>query len=457
MSQDDNKVETLIAALDEKLSDFSDSSKYQMLSGVHIAQFFNDPSVVPDKLKAKTIEEIVLAGARALYDEGDVSDEHLVEMESIVARFIPEEDPESFDHTSSNPMQQEKYDEANRDKKKHSIFPGQFSTDEYPLLSSVQAEQALDESYSKLRANAHYASLASKKLQDFWDTSICRAPFIEALEFSELLEISVGNLLRKRSFGNLKVHGIVAAINNAILMQENRSLEDGSVRKAQNQTVSSIVAPPVWEKLPSSYSSLLTTFIDELEDERQKVYNEQQRITNIFCRLIDSLTQEEFLSLWFEGEQKSASFCDLAGIKKKEGAKILKAASLKVSKLLNEEFSEVYGWFQMVLESPAVHESVLITPFFSPKFDNSKCVGMIRMICVSLGAVSLESHKPEELEGVSLEECWSLNNDRLLEIVRHISLESSAKKRKKLLSHLLPNVNSDKMVKLIEKLAKKTS
>ncbi len=93
---------------------------------------------------------------------------------------------------------------------------------EYPLIGSVEAERRITEALEQIQSSDRFSELSSQRVENFWNTSIIRAPFIEALTFKELIEVKAENLLKKKSFGNLKIHGLLDALDRALHGEQRR-------------------------------------------------------------------------------------------------------------------------------------------------------------------------------------------------------------------------------------------
>lgn len=420
---------SLVEEVQKQLDAFRDSSQFQMLGGVHLAQFFSDPKAVPESLKIKTIEELVEEGAIALGAEPEITKEHLSEILIILSRFLPEKD-EVPDHApkGSAPSGKEVISLQRQ---------GRIDSD-VPVFSSVEAERKLVERYTRLKASQFFDTLKYKKVGDFWDTATIRAPFLEELTFRELLEVSVDHLLKKRSVGNTKVYCLVKAFD--LLFLEEEAMKVGSGGAGENvQTMPQMVRaiPPLrWKRLEPEVSPLLKAIVDRWEIARTHLLSSASPTKGLIraaaIELPEKITQEQFLILWFASERRLQ---ELSGLLKKdvEVLEEIAAESREIAiSCLEQTAPKEVKWLLGVLKGIGVAEEELLFPLQDSDVEDHICLAVLRISLHSLNAF------PPMLNGLPYPGYWTLKPDGLQQILMKIAQSSSRKEQEELLETLAP-------------------
>jgi hypothetical protein len=85
-----------------------------------------------------------------------------------------------------------------------------------PVYGSIESEKRITEGFERLRGSKRFDEIRSVRVEDYWDRSVISAPFIESLRFDELVTLRVDDILKKRSFGNAKVHGLLCCLDRCL-------------------------------------------------------------------------------------------------------------------------------------------------------------------------------------------------------------------------------------------------
>ncbi|MCB0319948.1 MAG: hypothetical protein KDD60_03420 [Bdellovibrionales bacterium] len=366
-----------------------------------MAQFFSDPTNIPQELKSETLESLISIGAVQLALVPDVTGDHLSELLAILARFIVEEESEDGDTNDRRELVQE-----------HSLRQPRGENPSFPHLNSVEAEKKISAAFQQLRESDAFAALQLRKVGEFWTGEFVRAPFIEELTFKELVAIPVDFLLKKRTFGNSKIHGLVHAINLA-LQSATPAVGRTTVGNSAVPDSQSIryVSPPLWEALSPHCAGSLHLLIQAIEEERMRLAQSNSFLARLLEEIPLCLSQVEFLALWFSGEGGSSVFAELARETPHCIEGYIQSGKEKLLSQLQQNFLAETEAFKEILGGAGVSEKSLHRLFFGLSAPHFTSLGILRVLCVTLGAV------PPAVNETEIHGYWSLQSKGLESIV----------------------------------------
>ncbi|MCB0328816.1 MAG: hypothetical protein KDD70_04110 [Bdellovibrionales bacterium] len=458
----------LVDEFANRIEAFQQYGQYEVLSGVHLAQFFSDPENVPESLKQKTVEDIVLSGAFAISLEPQVTSEHITELLVILSKFTPEKEA-APDHSSKYGGSSKTLGQRGEGEiaSLRSAFGVQSTRGEYgfrddiPMMSSVEAERKLVERYGALRNHPNFQTLKSLKVSDYWDTSIVRAPFLEELTFREVLEISVDHLLKKRSVGNSKIHCLVKAFDSLLeshletaeKVTPNVGHDSYRVGEGVGEriTLARPVKAPKWR--PSEYTASATAraLVAQWEGIRRDLYQSEDHsrspnILSVFVTVVpELLTEEQFLSLWFTAERKPDLAEAITGMEGKDLEACKVEASRLLLKHLEERCSSDVNWIRKSAEGLGAPEEALFYPYQSPALTEGLRILALRIVMRVLGATHPRVGE-EEMAGF-----WTFRPEGLAQLLSKVLNAGSVEEQTELLQTLAPQFPTEVVLSLVEK------
>jgi len=208
------KVSTdIFITLDQLLEQFIASPRAAMMEHLSLEQFSEDPDSLLGPLAHLQIGTFVEHGIGALTGLKGIKKKQVEQLILIFEKLTEgiEELKVSQEDIDKAVAQRARYEEFMHGRHKDLRF-----------LGSIEAERKIQECFARL-SEPKASVLQQQKLEEFWDTSLVREPFLEGLTFRELLTMSIDALLKKRSFTNIKIHGLLRCIEAALDTVKGRS------------------------------------------------------------------------------------------------------------------------------------------------------------------------------------------------------------------------------------------
>jgi len=422
------KVSTdLFVTLDQLLEQFIASPRAVMMEHLSLEQFSEDPDGLLGPLAHLQIGTFVEQGIGALTGLKGLKKKQL---EHLI--FIFEKLTEGIEELK---ISQEDIDKAVAQRARYEEFMHGRHKD-LRFLGSIEAEKKIQECFARLsepKANI----LQQRKLEEFWDTSLVREPFLEGLTFRELLTMSIDALLKKRSFTNIKIHGLLRCIDAALdtvsesssseVMQEGFADSPTKAREQKTrrfsgwlpgQEVSNRDIPTKrwleleWEQLPDSPGQLgvLIRILPTMMSAEE------------FCRVVDYV-----FAITRQGSNNSQP--DFL-------------ARIQESLCKSGDISASVALWKRLLMAPAVSEHELFDPFIDSGISLESQTVVGRVALVILGA------SVPRWEGLCLEKYWTTVPERFQAICDDLAHEEEIERRVLRAQSYLPFVDRDTLERL---------
>lgn len=346
-----------------------------MMGSVHVSQFFDDPSSVPESLKQRTMGELVELGASGIKALSEVSDEEVDQILRIVARFLPAEGDDSLLTPESNP--QESSQNSDDPESPARIAPRRVrELPEVIPLSSVESAKRLSAGFQKLRSRS---DLHEFRVDEFWNEDLISAPFLQELTVRELSEMNVDFLLKKRSVGNRKIIALLDAIDRALSHQP--SAPPPSQAERPQAAVHFL-----WEPLPSESSSLARAVVQAFENDAQLLSHSGKIVPEFMRTLPEWISQQELTALQLLTEGKQELITELLPIERDEIESCLERASERVRAGVHERFPELLDQWETLLQGEGASEKTLFFMLLETEVQEASQKDAARLLLTALGA-----------------------------------------------------------------------
>jgi len=414
--------------LGQLLKRFKSSPRATMMEHLRLDQFSEEPDQELGPLASLQLSQLVNHGLGALLEFKGIKNHHIVQLTLIFDRLTEgiSEVEISQDEMERVIEQRARYEEFMHGRNKNLKF-----------LNSIEAESRISEAFSRL-LEPGARSLQNQKLEEYWDTDLVREPFLEGLTFRELLTISIDALLKKRSFTNIKIHGLLRCVDSAletaalVPSSEEQESHIGAERQASDYAAKQKF--PGWlagEKLADQHYPTIRWFELEWENIQGSTSQLAQLIKLVpkivsaseFCNLIKLIDQNDFSS--------------------KTSKDLIKEVHKRIKKL-DLTLPSLQLW-ERLLCAPSVSEKELLAPFLdtASSHDSQRAVG--RLWLVVLGAV-----RPIYGDYV-LTGYWTGVPEKFETICEELANEPDSSKRAKKGATYLPFLESNELDTLLSR------
>ncbi|MCI5064335.1 hypothetical protein MRY87_01270 [bacterium] len=316
------------------------------------------------------------------------------------------------------------------------------------ILNSVEAERELVERYDRLRKSPRFEEWKHKKVGEYWERSLVRAPFIEALTFRELLKISVDNLLKKRSVGNSKIVGLLEAFDR--LFQEEKDGGENEAARAPLPFLPQLVsdAPPAtWQPLGAEASSTAQVIIAQWEQVRGELIRGGQGSGLLRTVLLQSadgaLTQEECVALWCLADGSASLASSLLGKDEGEISELQTSASSKLLAALEEHCAVDLQWVRGAISGLGASEESLLFSLSEEHLNERLAPAVLRMVLVAVGA------EHPLLNGREFGGYWTQKPNGLEALLKKVRAAETVEEQKEFLETLAPQFPTEVLLEYV--------
>lgn len=324
--------------------------------------------------------------------------------------------------------------------------------EDIPVYSSVAAEKQIAASFAKLKQSPHYDGCKERLLKDFWDADLIRAPFIEAMTIRELVSIPVSDLLKKRSFGNRKIHGLITAMDNCLtgFSSEAGCAENIAVQQSTRSAAASklINIDEIWGELPPTIGDPVKMILYELSffsSTSDEASNALQRVAQKLPEVADAVC---ILGAMLGTEYSSETVCRILRVTSWDLMAREKYFP-EIMKVVREECSDMLAVWEPLLQSAGVSEAKL----FDGRLEAAYSQEVQRMLCRMI--LKLMDAKNPEYSAKRLENYWTTNVKafgRQLESILVI-MPVPDDNLKEDLKTLFPEIQQDVLIELMKQIA----
>lgn len=300
-----------ILALDQAMGRFATSAQFGILKHMKVAQFFKGRKVGVEELEGHDLDTLADWGTFRICSLDGMGQKKVELLTKVFEGLSQEEEeeegaPSQIEEPAGAPMIGLNGNQAG--------------------YGSVEAENLLMDAYAKLKGSPDFERVKSLMIRDFWSAEdFVAAPFIESLTFGQLLEISIANLMKKKTFTDRKLDGIIAAIEKVL-----------GVAPSQVTVIEPIVSKPKSTGLPSSMTTLLAGTKALLES----VARGDGEFAEVAQVIIDSLEDDQLLVLWLTREYKPSVVATMLGCSLDEIAALERDGIEKLSSALKLSVGE---------------------------------------------------------------------------------------------------------------------
>ncbi|MCB0333854.1 MAG: hypothetical protein KDD55_10180, partial [Bdellovibrionales bacterium] len=253
----------------------------------------------------------------------------------------------------------------------------------------------------------------------------------------DFADIRIENLLKKKNVGNVKIHALLVALDNAIK-------ESSSQDRVQDQSPNIVDSEQrgFWSQTPASVPQYLQGFLVDFEQSALGIKSTQPLIQ--LWKALPSLFQpQEFLVLWLVQEhgneqlvqQQLSLSCDDYDACRNEAQK-------KLAHYCREHLLPLVTLWSEQLKGPGIQESLLIAPQMCRGSLEERQQLLGRMVLASLGAVH-----PRYREHI-FQKHWTFDAEALSFAIESV-LEGCNEKediKQKKLEVLLPQFSADELL-----------
>lgn len=350
-----NSKESVKQTLGDLLCGLKESPLYTFLEHMKLVELMQECVDDIEELKEKSFGDLVNLGARGIIDIKNISLEQTKAISAKLGKLLESEVGAAEDELTQSGFC------FNKQQAKRAEFP---QRDDIPVYSSVVAERLLEDIISRIRTAANFKALRFKKLESFWDASIVRAPFIEMLTFGELATMSATVLLKKRSFGNAKIHALIKAVEKALgTVNDTDDCSDNECNLSSLQASEAVTEKVTYKwKLKKVTSPVLQSFISLVEKESVAAKRSTAPLAMLLNKLSEIDDADLVLSDLIMGDPVVLSLVATGEDSDKSRADDL------LLELAREYCAELVTAWQALLSSAGVPETQLFDPFIDLNF-----------------------------------------------------------------------------------------
>ncbi|MDC0357875.1 hypothetical protein OAO01_03595 [Oligoflexia bacterium] len=417
----------LLVRLAELLEQLPQSTRYEFIQNMPLAQFMQDMKKTAPALQDLVFSELVKMRAVDICKLPAVGPARIKQLIGVLEKLLAVEGAQSGSGKKAATDHQDT-----------------------PVYSSVEAERLVAGVIERVKSSPLLKKISSTKLEEFWDTSIIRAPFIEMLTFRELSEMKVDALLKKRSFGDKKIYALLKAVDACLVQADIEGGAKGIVEGASGVEAGAEAPAPIptadyWEPvtwvLPSYLKSLISTF----EHQHSLCVRLSSPLARVMHAIPSTLRQEEFLVLWLAEEHAPELVSEMLGLNLDETTATMVIARERMVLLMQAHGQPLVDSWDTLLTAAGVPEGKLLKPFMDLEIDaNLQCV-IGRWMLVAMGAMRPEAYgHPFPGYWTKIEKGLKITIDSVLGV-----LPVSDDRLRTELSALLPLFNLDELLVII--------
>ncbi len=360
--------------LSESLARFQASSRFEMLRTLPLSHFIKGKVSGLARLAERSLDDLVTLGVCELCRQGKLSNTSVKRLGQILGSLHGNEEPVrpaakvvALPHLRAV----------------HSRDGGP----KQPTMSSVEAEQRLEEAMYRLRRSARFEELSEQRLGDYWDPRGVSAPFESSLTFRQFSEMKVRALLEKRSFGPEKIHAVLSAVQ--------RALSDSAETAPSGASESAASAPELRKDVPLVHLwkgeqpkiSLQARLVLALYNhEATRVSESIGPLAKIIREVPKRLLPAEFLAAWLAEEFVPDIIAPILGVDRNEVSLLCDRAYSKLDRIVNSVASELRSYWEIALRGPGIGSEKLIEIFREPLLSSEFQLALCQVLLGSTGA-----------------------------------------------------------------------
>lgn len=405
----------LVEKLHGRLYALESSARYIFLAPMHVAQFFQKDSAKAKAFEQLTFEQLIEIGAINFCLREGVGKSRVEALIEILDTLMHGDQTFSIPQETVQPAPVRNVDFVPR-------IARQTSTQsEIPIISSVESARRIKEGIRRLRILPDFASLADMKLQEVWDETIVRAPFIEDLTFRELCELDVDLLLKKRSFSERKIYALIQTLDKVV---EQRGKQESHLaptpeaivtRASQGRSVKSTSSPVElqWRgegTLSPQFRHLLRLY----SFEAAQVSEKSDMLASLLRNIPDHLEAPEFVAYLLFADRELQSAEQLARVIGSDLDLLVERCASVIGPLFEEHLGSAYSTWKLLLATPALSEDRLLDAVVEFKSADGFLRSIARLGLVSLGG------RPPEFQGSQFSGHWSSNPEALTIVMQSL-------------------------------------
>lgn len=284
------------------------------------------------------------------------------------------------------------------------------------LLSSIEAERLLRDAFGRLRALPDYQIVRSELVGSYWDPEGVRAPFIEAMTFGQLAEMTLANLLEKRTFTDQKVLCVVKAIDIVCEGHAGNQSSDTLSRERPNSR-GELRSVSAWDIGQDSFPPVAAALVRWCEAESALALGTQDFVSQLAAVLPTLLSAKECLSLWKSVSRGETVPSALLGLEDGEIEELSVQGAKKLDTYFQEHNAGLRSLWLAVLAGPGVSERELFQnsrgSCLNPDFESL----VLRFLLWGLAAQQPAYH------GLPVERHWTCNPELFETVMRSLLSE----------------------------------
>ena len=179
------------------------------------------------------------------------------------------------------------------------------------VFSTTELERQIVSLTSDIKQLKGFESFKNKPVGDFWISTSIKAPFEECLTIHQVCNISIENLLKKRSFTSEKVISFInALINLKILNTEKEIAPSQNETEKPSSQLSLIQAKPVdtkplkaWKPTFEMSSLTLQMIVNIALEQSRKGHLLHTPFAKIISGIPDIISCDEFIVAWLSSSE----------------------------------------------------------------------------------------------------------------------------------------------------------
>ena len=314
--------------------------------------------------------------------------------------------------------------------------------DEYPhrgeRFISMEIFRELREAFNSLQAAPEYERLARLQVGAFWDTKFVRDPFLEELNWRQLLSIKLEHLIEKKSFTAQKGSALVAAAQRCLasagalgpLPEKGEAAQDPAPREVP------------WRAGAGGLNPVGHALAALFESQWAQIRSTGGCLPRLMVQLPPEVTREQFAVLWLGVDQALGTVASLLGLSQAAAEELHRLGKTRIAEMLVREKPVIVELWRAALSGTVVAEVKLIEPCLKEGLDVVFQRQFCRMILTVMGAESPRA------AGQACGGFWTTNKPALELLLR--SCKGGTPLLSSELQVLLPDLDADQIKRLLE-------
>lgn len=365
-----------VRALGAALHAFQSSARYDLIGPLPLSQFLKGKPGGLRKLSRRSLTEIASAGLSGLCLTDGLSNAAIKKLAQILATL-------HGDTTQAGSSKAKVFSLPHL-----RAVPDRADPSRSAAMSSIEAEQKLEDAIYQLRRSPRFEELADCRLGDFWTDDAVSAPFEKSITFRQFSEMKVRALLEKRSFGPSKIVAVIAAVQKALASTAHEAPRSHPVpiQTTQPQESSGTPIIPVWRGDGHHITTQSKLLLLLYSHEAARVAGSVGPLARIIREIPRRLLAREFLAAWYLQEFSEDVVAQFLYVDRNEALALCDQAYTKLDKLISEVAAELRSYWEIALRGPGIGSEKLIEIFREPLLSEEFQLGLCQVLLGSTGA-----------------------------------------------------------------------